>query len=143
MFIMVDVDIFNNLEPIDITPLLKEIDLPVRLVNILKKETFYSVESFYKTVEDLRLKYMSSYLFPNSYVSFYPQVKERHATTNLTCCLSGSIIRKGSLYCSYSPFIENLKGGGYTLFLNGFMWKVVTLIIYHRIWELMKNGVID
>ena len=109
---MFDVDMFDNLEPIDITPLLMDIDLPVRLVNILKKETFYSVESFYKAVEDLRLKYMSSYLFPNSYVSFYPQVKERHATTNLTCCLSGSIIQKGSLYYRYSPFIENLKTGG-------------------------------
>ena len=118
---MFDVDLFTNLEPIDITPLLHELDLPIRLVNILKTEIFYSMESFYKTVEDLKLKYMSSYLFPNSYVSFYPQVRERHAMTDLTCCLSGSIIKKGSLYCSYSPFIENLKTGGYTLFLNGYM----------------------
>ncbi len=114
---MFDVDLFTNLEPIDITSLLEEIDLPIRLVNRLKIETFYSVESFYKTVENLKLKYISSYLFPNTYVSFYPQVRERHAMTDLTCCLSGGIIKKGSLYCSYSPFIENLERGGvYTIF---------------------------
>lgn len=109
---MFDLDLFTSLEPIDITSLLKEIDLPIRLVNLLKTETFYSIESFYKAVENLKLKYMSSYLFPNSYVSFYPQVRERHAMTDLTCCLSGGIIRKGSLYYSYSPFIENLNRGG-------------------------------
>ncbi len=54
---------------------------------------------------------MSSYLFPNQYVSFYPQIKERCASTDLTCCLSGSVIKKGSCYCSYSPFIEHLKTG--------------------------------
>ena len=58
---------------------------------------------------------MSSYLFPNEYVFFYPQIRERHAMTDLTCCLSGSRIRKGSLYCSYSPFVENLEGV-YTIF---------------------------
>ncbi len=37
---MFDIDLFSNLEPIDITPLLIEIDLPIRLVNRLKKKTF-------------------------------------------------------------------------------------------------------
>lgn len=109
---MFDIDLFSNLEPIDITPLLIETDLPIRLVNLLKKEKFYNMESFYKAVENLKLKYMSSYFFPNEYVFFYPQIRERHAITDLTCCLSGSRIQKGSLYCSYSPFIENLERGG-------------------------------
>ena len=37
-------------EPIDISNLLKEFDLPVRVINNLKKETFYSEKTFYDTV---------------------------------------------------------------------------------------------
>ena len=110
---MVDFDfdiLLDDKEPIDITPLLDN-SLPVRMINLLKNEKFYSIESFYKSVENLKLQHLSSYLFPNYYISFYPQVKERYASTDLTCCLSGAMIKKGSLYCNYSPFIENLKTG--------------------------------
>lgn len=102
---------FDNLVPIKIDSLLKEINLPVRLQNILKINKFYSEESFYQKVEQLTLQHTSQYLFPNQLLSFYPQVKERCATTNLTCNLSGAVIKKGSFYYTYHPFIENLKTG--------------------------------
>lgn len=109
---MVELDeYFNNLEPIDISSLLKEIDLPVRLVNLLKEKKFYSVENFYNTVDKLTLAHTSQFLFPNRLVSFYPQVRERHASCDLVCNLSGAKIKQGSLYYTYHPFIEDLKSG--------------------------------
>lgn len=98
-------------EPIDIVPLLAELNLPTRFIHILKRQTFYSKETFYQKVESLEQEYMSYYLFPNQYVAFYPQIKERCAQTNLVCHLSGGVIKKGSFYCSYSPFVESLKTG--------------------------------
>lgn len=96
---------------INITPLLQEIDLPVRLLNILKVRRFHSEELFYQNVEQLILQYISRYLFPNQLVSFYPQVKEKIASRNLVCHLSGASIKKGSFYYTYHPFIENLETG--------------------------------
>lgn len=112
-------DSFQNSKLIDINSLLETVDLPVRLLNILKSDDFYSEEAFYKMVEQLTLQYTSQYLLPNQLVSFYPQVKERRASTNLICNLSGSIIRKGSFYYTYHPFLENLNTGKvYTIHRN-------------------------
>lgn len=44
-------------------------------------------------------------------MSFYPQLKERHATNDLICNLSGAKIKKGSIYYTYHPFIEDLQTG--------------------------------
>lgn len=104
-----DFDIISN--PIDINKLLEEMDLPIRIVNTIKEEKFYSEESFYKYVDKLLLGYTSNYLFPNKLVSFYPQVRERKASKELKCNLSGAIIKKGSLYYTYHPFIEVLESG--------------------------------
>lgn len=104
-----DFDIISN--PLDINKLLEELELPVRIVNILKDMKFYSEESFYKYVEKLLLEYTSKYLFPNKLVSFYPQIRERKASKELICHLSGSIIKKGSVYYTYHPFIEELESG--------------------------------
>ena len=49
-------------EPIDISNLLKEFDLPVRVINYLKKETFYSEKTFYDTVNKFILEHTSNYL---------------------------------------------------------------------------------
>ena len=68
-------DYFEILKPIDINNLLREVNLPVRLVNSLKQLTFYSEDSFFETVERLVLEHTSHYLFPNRLVSFYPQVR--------------------------------------------------------------------
>lgn len=109
---MVELDgYFGNLEPIDISGLLKEVNLPVRIINILKEERFYSIDSFYNMVDKLTLTHTSQFLFPNRLVSFYPQVRERHASCDLVCNLSGARIKQGSLYYTYHPFIEDLKSG--------------------------------
>lgn len=76
-------EFINKFEPIDITKLLLEMDLPIGVINILKENTFYSEENFFKTVDKLRLEHTSNYLFPNRLMSFYPQIKERHATNDL------------------------------------------------------------
>lgn len=106
-----DIDIlFSDLEPICIDTLLKQVDnLPVRLINQIKKEQFYSLESFFSYFEKLKLEYTSNILFPGRYMAFYPQVREYHARNFITCNLSGTKIFPGSSYYVYSPFIEDLK----------------------------------
>lgn len=104
-------DCFECLKPININNLLKEIDIPTRIVNSLKLMNFYSEESFFKEVDKLVLAHTSHYLFPNELVSFYPQVREYHATCDLICHLSGAKIKKGSVYYTYHPFIEVLNSG--------------------------------
>jgi hypothetical protein len=42
-------------------------------------------------------------------MNFYPQVIERHAKSEITCNLSGARIKKGSIYYTYHPFIEDLE----------------------------------
>lgn len=103
-------------ELIDISNLLKEFDLPVRVINYLKKETFYSEKTFYDTVNKFILEHTSNYLLPNHMVIFYPQILERKASCDLTCNLSGVKIKKNSNYYVYYPFIESLRNGRcYTL----------------------------
>lgn len=81
--------------PIDISGLLSEIEIPTRLINILKDMTFYSEDAFFQMADTLALEHTSHYLFPNRFISFYPQVMERYANNNLTCNLSGVKIKKG------------------------------------------------
>lgn len=104
------------MEPINISSLLKEFDLLIRITNYLKKQNFYSEKSFYDTVSKLVLEHTSNYLLPNHIVAFYPQILERKANSDLTCNLSGSKIKKNSNYYVYYPFIESLNNGRcYTL----------------------------
>ena len=104
-------DLFFYMEPINIDELLNEAQLPIRFVNILRNETFYSIDSYYKRVQELYNEYSSNFLFPNKLLAFYPQVRQRVASTNLTCNLSGARIKKGSVYYTYHPFIEDIKNG--------------------------------
>lgn len=109
---MVEFDDFSEMrKPIDIQNLLLEMTLPTRLKNILKANNFYSEESFFQTVDKLLLEHTSYYLFPNKLISFYPQVLEHNASTDITCNLSGAKIKKGSLYYTYHPFMEDLESG--------------------------------
>ena len=108
------VDFFDSYilaDPIDISKLLKEVDLPVRIRNILINDKFYSEESFFKMVDKLVLEHTSHYLFPNSLISFYPQVREYTASRDLVCNISGAKIKKGNLYYTYHPFMEDLYTG--------------------------------
>lgn len=54
---------------------------------------------------------LSTYYFPGDLTAFYFNAVERHSTDNIICHFSGSIIKKGTLYISYRPLIENLKTG--------------------------------
>lgn len=108
------VDFFDecfSTAPIDISKLLKEVDLPIRLKNVLRVNKFYSENDFFRMVDKLVLEHTSHYLFPNSLISFYPQVREYTASCDLVCNLSGAKIKKGSLYYTYHPFMENLTTG--------------------------------
>lgn len=89
----------------------KEYDLPIRIVNILKSKSFKSEKDFYKVLEDILIKYTSNYLSPNHLISFYPQLKERKASKNFSCDLSGIPIYSGRYYYTYHPFLEDLKSG--------------------------------
>ncbi len=89
----------------------KEYDLPVRIVNILKSKNFKNEKDFYKVLEDILIKYTSNYLFPNHLISFYPQLRERKASKDFSCDLSGIPIYMGKTYYTYHPFMEDLKSG--------------------------------
>ena len=104
-------DLFLSKQPINIDMLLKDSNLPVRFINILKSEVFYDVDSYYKRVCELYNEYTSSFLFPNKLMAFYPQVRQSVASSDLVCNLSGAKIKKGSVYYTYHPFIEDIKNG--------------------------------
>lgn len=86
-----------------------EYDIPTRIKNILKEETFYSEKDFYKKLEETILEHTSFYLFPGDLCSFYPKFVETKATKYFTCYLSGAPIVPGESYYTYRPLIQNLN----------------------------------
>jgi len=48
-------------------------------------------------------------LFYGDYVKFYPNIKECIAQKNHNCCFSNALIRKGSLYVRFKPFLHNIS----------------------------------
>lgn len=122
-------------------------DLPVRFVNKLKNETFYSEESFLEELDRLYLEHQSSFLFPNQLIAFYPQLIEKVASRDITCNLSGAKIKAGSFYCTYHPFMEDIKNGRvYTIqkkinaelgFIDCFPQNLVT---YEEWYYKLKNA---
>lgn len=72
--------------------------------NISIEEIYYNIEQYLESLK-------STYLFDNETVKFYPSIKECKATKNITCHFSGGTIYKGSTYCSYRPFIQNMVSG--------------------------------
>ncbi len=68
-----DFDYFISLESnncIDISNLLQDMCLPVRIMNVLKSKKFFSEKEFYDEVLLLTSQYTSHYLFPNDIGSF-------------------------------------------------------------------------
>lgn len=61
--------------------------------------------------KNLELFNMSQTYFPNDVVYFYNGSREMKASSPITCDISGSIIRKGTLYCYYNPLIQNKRTG--------------------------------
>lgn len=70
-----------------------------------------SIEEIYYNIDQYTESLKSTYLFDNEKVKFYPSIKENKATKNITCHFSGGTIYKGSTYCSYRPFIQNMDSG--------------------------------
>lgn len=85
-----------------------DIELPIRITNIIKTEIFYSKEEFYNFIEDLLDKYTSHFLFPNHYCSFYPSLEEYTSTRDTICHLSGAPIKPNETYYVYRPLLEDL-----------------------------------
>lgn len=54
---------------------------------------------------------MSQTYFLNDVVYFYNESRELKSSSPITCDISGSIIRKGILYCYYNPLIQNKRTG--------------------------------
>ncbi len=96
---------------LDISQYVENIHLPSRLLNILKTMQFSSEEKLFEEVDQLILSYTSHYLFPNCLIAFYPQLHEHHASYDISCNISGAVIKKGSIYYTYHPFMEDLKSG--------------------------------
>lgn len=61
--------------------------------------------------KNLELFNISQTYFPNDVVYFYNGSREMKASSQITCDISGSIIRKGTLYCYYNPLIQNKRTG--------------------------------
>ena len=70
-----------------------------------------SIEEIYYNIDQYTESLKSNYLFDNETVKFYPSIKECKAAKNITCHFSGGTIYKGSTYCSYRPFIQNIDSG--------------------------------
>lgn len=83
---------------INIEQFLIEMSIPTRFANILKEKKYYTLDSFYKDVEILYSNYESQILFPGQLIAYYPQIIQKVAKNNITCQLSGGIIKKGSVH---------------------------------------------
>lgn len=124
-----------------------QIDLPKRLINKLLNQKFYDELTLYKEIEKIILEHTSQFLFPNHYIAFYPQVKEFKAKSDVTCNLSGAIIKKNEFYYCYHPLIEDLNTNKvYTISKNikaslGYQDKFpLTLAHYEEWYYKLKNA---
>lgn len=82
-------------------------DIPIRIQNIIKNESFHSLEDFYKTLYLLIEEHTSTYLFPHDICFFYPSAHYVQATQPIICQISGASIVKGEYYYTYRPLLEN------------------------------------
>ena len=67
-----------------------------------------SIEEILFEIEQYTESITSEYLFDNNIIKFYPNIKEAKASKPIVCHFSGGIIKKGSLYCCYRPFLHNI-----------------------------------
>lgn len=68
-----------------------------------------SLNDIYMKVQDYFDKITSHVLFYGDYVKFYPNIKECIASKEHNCCFSNALIRKGSLYVRFKPFLHNIS----------------------------------
>ncbi len=110
---MVDLDALlkEKTTKIDIQKYVKDLKLPSRILHILEEKDYDTEDHFFENFNRTVLEYTSHYLFPNRWIAFYPQVVEHHAICDTLCNISGAIIKKGSFYCTYHPFMEDLVSG--------------------------------
>lgn len=66
---------------------------------------------YYEELSELEYANTSEILLPNHEVILYQNIKEQKASKDITCMYSGSVIRKGSYYIYYKPFLEDLTDG--------------------------------
>ena len=69
----------------------------------------FSDISDYQNIQQYYCENLSTYYFPGDLTAFYSNIMERHTTQDIVCSISGSVIKKGSLYIAYRPLIENLR----------------------------------
>ena len=80
----------------------------IEVINSLYGE---SLNDIINAVEQAKLEYISSDLFPGSSIIVYPGIKEVHAAKDYVCDFSGAKISKGSLYINYRPMLRNITNG--------------------------------
>jgi hypothetical protein len=51
---------------------------------------------------------ISTFISPGDIILFYPNIKEVKALNNITSDIQGPIIKAGSYYIEYKPFLENI-----------------------------------
>lgn len=67
-----------------------------------------SINDIWQKVYEQESLMTSSSFFSGDIVILYPNIREYHSKSYITCDFSGAIIKPGSLYINYRPLIENL-----------------------------------
>lgn len=79
--------------------------------SIIKKYSYMSLEEISNVLELKLMEATSNHLFPDQLVICYPLIREVRASKQYTCDISGSIIKKDSIYINYKMFMDNLSLG--------------------------------
>lgn len=79
--------------------------------NIIKQYINMSLEDISNILDYKRFDITSNSVFPNQMVVCYPQIREVKSSRSIICNISGSVIKKGSIYINYNMFMENLSDG--------------------------------
>ena len=110
----------NDIELIEDDKLREEIlELYNKEIDALKQDSFKklfisndkSIAEIYYDIDQYLDSLRSEYLFDNDIVKFYPSIREAKASKEITCHFSGARISKGSKYCFYKPFLQNITTG--------------------------------
>lgn len=86
-----------------------QIELPTRIINIVKQQYFSSELEFYRFLDEIVNEHTSHFLFPNHLCSFYSKVNEYIASCDTICYLTGAPIRTGESYYVYRPLLQDLN----------------------------------
>lgn len=75
----------------------------------LRKLESIEEEKRYEILERFYLENTSNYYFSGNLVAFYSYVREYYSKEDRTCDISTNVIKKGQLYISYRPLVENIE----------------------------------